>query len=183
MEEVGERIRSIRRRKGLTLRKAAQAAGLAISTLSNMERGRHAISLTNLVKIAEALGIPATVLLPNHLEVLQQHVPVGHRLRFQYDGGIEAELLTAPGDPTGLSVFLLRFARPSETPLADPHRGWEYIYAIEGGVEVVIADRTERLEAGDFFCFCADRPHLIRARGPGRVLMVAFGTGWLPGRR
>ena len=183
MDEVGERIRSIRKSKRLTLRKAAQAAGLAVSTLSNMERGRHAISLTNLTKIAGALGVPPPSLLPNHFEVLQQHVPLGHRLHFQFHEGIDAELLTAPGDPTGLSVFLFTFKEPSETPQAKPHRGWEHLYAVEGLFEVDIGERRERVEAGDFLFFRADRPHRLRALGPGRLLMIAFGTGWLPGRR
>jgi len=183
MDEVGERIRSIRKSKRLTLRKAAQAAGLAVSTLSNMERGRHAISLTNLTKIAGALGVLPASLLPNHFEVLQEHVPPGRRLHFQYHEGIDAELLTAPGDPTGLSIFLLTFKEPNEAPQARPHRGWEYLYAVEGVFEVEIGERRERVEAGDFLYFCADRPHRLRARAPGRLLMVAFGTGWLPGRR
>ena len=183
MKEVGERIRAIRKSKGLTLRKAAQAADLAISTLSNMERGRHAISLINLTKIAQALGVPPGALLPNQFEVLQQHVPAGQRLHFEYGEGIDAELLTSPGDPTGLNVFLLKFTQPTETPPAAPHRGWEYLYVIEGRFQGVIGDRIERLDPGDFVYFSADRPHRIRAQGSGRLLMVAFGTGWLPGRR
>jgi len=77
----------------------------------------------------------------------------------------------------------MRFGRSGGMPPAEPHRGWEYLYAIEGAFDVTIGDRTERLGAGDFFYFCADRPHQVRAVGPGRMLMAAFGTGWLPGRR
>ena len=182
MEEVGQRIRAIRRSKGLTLRRAARAAGLAVSTLSNMERGRHAISVANLVRIAAALGVTPASLLPDRFEILQKHVPPGERLHVEYHEGIDAELLTAPGDPTGLSVFHLTFASPARTPPAEPHRGWEYIYVIEGEFEVRMGERTERLEAGDFIYFAADRHHQIEARRPGRILMAAFGTGWLPGR-
>jgi len=181
MREVGARIRELRRARGFTLRQVARETGLAVSTLSNIESGRHAISLPSLRLIAAALSLPPTALLPDAFEVLQRKVGPDVRLRFSYEG-IDAELLTPPNDPTGLTIFLLTFEQAGETGRAEPHRGWEYLYVTEGRMEVRLSDdRVEPLAPGDFVSFRADQPHSLRSLGPGRALMVSFATGWLPG--
>jgi len=181
-DDAGARIRAIRRKKRLTLRAAADRAGLALSTLSSMERGRHAIALPKLLQIAKALEVPPSALLPDQFGALAQHVSPDQRLHVDYGKKVHAELLTPPGEPTGLQMFHLTFAARGETGLAEPHRGWEYVYVVDGVVEVNVGGRAERLEPGDFFYFSANRQHLIRALEPAQALMISFGTGWLPGR-
>lgn len=56
----GERVREVRKSKGITLRAAAEAAGLAQSTLSQIERGyerRENVKIATLARIAAALDV------------------------------------------------------------------------------------------------------------------------------
>ena len=57
---VGERIRQIRKDKGLTLRELADLTGRSIGFLPQVERGLSSISLTALRDIAASLGRPMT---------------------------------------------------------------------------------------------------------------------------
>ncbi|MEL7345361.1 MAG: XRE family transcriptional regulator [Pseudomonadota bacterium] len=56
--ELGERVRSIRKARNWTLEQAAQAAGLARSTLSKIENGQMSPTYDALKKLATGLEIP-----------------------------------------------------------------------------------------------------------------------------
>ena len=55
--DLGERIRSARRRRRLTQARAAEAAGMLQSTWSDIETGRVAPTVQTLRRIADALGV------------------------------------------------------------------------------------------------------------------------------
>jgi transcriptional regulator with XRE-family HTH domain len=53
----GERVREIRRKAGLSQEKLALACGLDRTYVGGVERGERNISLINISKLAEALGV------------------------------------------------------------------------------------------------------------------------------
>lgn len=55
---VGERLRAIRKQKGLTQAEVAEKANLNDKYYSEVERGIRNITLVNLQKIARSLGVP-----------------------------------------------------------------------------------------------------------------------------
>jgi len=55
--DLGERIRSARRRRRLTQARAAEAAGMLQSTWSDIETGRVSPTVQTLRRIADALGV------------------------------------------------------------------------------------------------------------------------------
>lgn len=59
----GERIRAIRKQKGLSQEALALACDLDRTYIGGVERGERNISLINIHKIAEALGVKAKELL------------------------------------------------------------------------------------------------------------------------
>lgn len=59
----GERLRELRRGKGLSQERLALLCGLDQTYLSGIERGRRNVSLVNIHRIARALGLPARDLL------------------------------------------------------------------------------------------------------------------------
>jgi transcriptional regulator with XRE-family HTH domain len=56
-EEIGNRIRQIRRAKDLPQQALAARAGVTVATVSRLERGKHDATVTTLRKIAEGLGV------------------------------------------------------------------------------------------------------------------------------
>ncbi len=183
MQEVGARIRQMRLSKGLTLRETSKLCGIPASTLSNIESKDHAISLTNLSKIAAAFGVAPSAFLNEGYSRAEEKVPPGHRLTYQYEG-LKAELLTRQNDPTGLHVFLLTYDEGAQQPWADPHSGWEYVYILDGDAEMLVEGRDAvRLVTNDFFYFRSDRPHAVHALKRTQMLLVGFGVGFLPGNR
>lgn len=76
-EKIGWRMRRFRLAANLSQRELARVTCLTKSYLSEVERGRVNISIGNLDKIADALGVPLSVLLdcgdlPGRSEVLKE---------------------------------------------------------------------------------------------------------------
>ncbi|MHB1613850.1 MAG: helix-turn-helix domain-containing protein [Actinomycetes bacterium] len=59
----GERLRALRRDRGWSLERLAEAAGLHWTYVGSVERGERNISLLNIVRLAAALGVDPSDLL------------------------------------------------------------------------------------------------------------------------
>ncbi len=58
LADLGARVQSLRRDRGLTLQDLAAAAAVSASMLSSVERGRKAPTIVVLARIADGLGVP-----------------------------------------------------------------------------------------------------------------------------
>ena len=56
-EKLGARIQEIRKSKNITQEKFAEAVGLNVPNMSNLERGKKFVTARTLEKIIEVLGI------------------------------------------------------------------------------------------------------------------------------
>ena len=65
VENIGGRIRRVRKSKGMTLNDLATGAGLSVSYISNLERNLCSPTLENLVKICTVLDVSMLKLLDN----------------------------------------------------------------------------------------------------------------------
>ena len=63
MDEISEKIRTLRRENNLTLKELSEKTGLSISFLSQVENGTSSLAITSLKKIADALNVPINTFL------------------------------------------------------------------------------------------------------------------------
>ncbi len=173
--KVGARVRSLRRERGLTIEQLAVATGLTKGFISQLERDRTAPSLSSIARICDALGVrlshifesepaPALVRRQERPRVETRSATESHLLssrdeeRFQ---AIESEI--APGAGAGDVLSSL----PGEV---------EFVYVLEGSLELQVADETHVLEAGDTLTYPLTKPHTWRNASktkPLRVLWVS----------
>lgn len=105
--KVGERLRSIRRQKGLSLQDAEESSGqeFKASVLGAYERGERAISVPRLQRLARFYNVPVDQLLPRDRgadeDVLDLTVSVPESRRIVLDltkldalSGVASEMLT-----------------------------------------------------------------------------------------
>ena len=60
---ISQRVRELRKQRGLLQSELAERAGLAMQTISNIEVGRKVPEMTTLLKLATALDVSLTDLL------------------------------------------------------------------------------------------------------------------------
>ena len=83
---VGERIRTARKAKGMTMEKLAEAAETSTQFLSKVEKGEQSMTVGKFSKVVRALGVTSDFLLFGHEEMLAQS-----RVAAEYLGGLTAQ--------------------------------------------------------------------------------------------
>lgn len=169
--EIGARIRSLRRAKGLRLTEVAAQTGLSIGYLSQVERGISSPSLRVLTTIAAPLGITyAELFRTGAADTASDSIVVRRAERGSLGlrgTGMEKQLLSPPGGSRlNLYEVVLQPGGASGEDLY-VHGGEEAGLILEGEMELTVEDRTWRLQTGDSFRFASGRPH--RFRNPGAV--------------
>ena len=171
---VGTRIRALRKRKGVSLRELGTVANLSPSTISAIERGLSAPSVGTLQRLAAGLGATVPELLGTPSQPGQFVVRANERATLDMETpGVRFENLYAT--ETVLQSILITVAPGAGSQEWYRHEGEEFIYVIEGELEVTLDQLdTYLLGPGDAMTFPSTRPH--RWSNPGRVNTV---TVWV----
>jgi transcriptional regulator with XRE-family HTH domain len=172
--DLGARVRSLRRERGLTLKGLGRLAGLSHPFLSQVERGLARPSVGSVERIAAALDVTVA-----HLWAPTRHgdavrvIRAGEGDRDEREGALLRRVPGEPGAP-GLQEWTSRSRRwPAEPTVL---RGEVAVYVARGGVEVDLDGTVHALEEGDTLRFDGAIPHrLRRTGGPGtRALIVSL---------
>lgn len=164
-DNVGEWIRKIRVRRGLSQRALAQISGLSANAISRIERGESSPTVTSLHRIAAALEVPIVDFFETGTKLTKVLVRKGSRLRTHGEGVLMESLGTGlPGQM--LEPFLMTLEPDSvcgEEPIT--HAGEEFVICLAGTVDYLIEDEWHRLSAGDSLLFQSEQRHLCRNTG------------------
>jgi DNA-binding transcriptional MerR regulator len=172
----GTPLRRRRERENLSLRGAAERAGLSVSFLSALERGMTGASVATLQRLAAAYGTTMVELFG--------HPSSGHGERLVRAGDatalrlgtseIRIEQLARGATQLEPQLFVLSEGATSDGAYA--HEGEEFLYLLAGSLTVWVGDdETYRLRThGDALTFPSTIPHRWRndARGETRLLWI-----------
>ncbi len=171
---MGERIRKLRKEKGLTLKDVSGRIAVTSSMLSSVEMGCRNPSLGTLRKLARVFEVPIFHFLMSEAE----HPGKGlvrkeDRKRLQLpNNNLTYELLT-PDFKGKMEVVLTRIP-PGEASSAEPmtHAGEEWNYVVQGDVELTVGDTTYTLEEGDSYYHHAEVPHRIHNPAEAQAVVI-----------
>jgi XRE family transcriptional regulator, regulator of sulfur utilization len=171
---LGARIQRLRHAQDLTLQALAGRAGVSVSMLSSVERGRKAPTVLVLARIAEGLGtsLAGLVAEPDADRVVVRRA--AEQDVVDEPGGWRRTVLT-PVVP-GVNFEWIRTELPPGCDAGDfpgyATGSHEYVVVHSGALRLRIADRDIRLRAGDSVYFAADVPHGYA--NPGRTPCVYY---------
>src|ERR1700758_381866 len=172
LELIAASLRRERRRTGLSLTEVARRAGVAKSTLSQLESGTGNPSLETLWAICVALDAPFSRLLdpprPRVQVIRADEGPTVSAAQADY----QATLLAAC--PPGARRDVSRIApEPGHARVSDPHMPgvMEHVVLSAGRALVGVAGEPVELGPGDYICYPGDIPHVFEALEP-RTLAV-----------
>lgn len=173
---VGQRLRTLRQARGLSLKAVAVPTGLSIGYLSQVERGLSSPSLRALTQVADLFGVGIGALFGSAEGTEPDRIVtrVGERAALTlWRAGITKQLLTQ-GDGR-LSLFLMQIAPASGTgDEALVHDGEEAGLVMEGTLVLTVGETTAELAPGDSFRFASRRPHRYRNPSPDRIAVVLW---------
>ncbi len=175
--DVGRKLRHLRRTTGRTLENVARDLGIAVSTLSTLERTSQGVSLKVLHDVARYYGTTVSAL-------------TGERKGKERQSLVRAgQWTTWPKTTTGVTVqnlargrhqmdchrFVLAHGASSEG--AYEHEGEEFMHVLAGRLEIILDfDQFFELGAGDSFYFESKRHHSWRNIHEGETILIWVNT-------
>lgn len=174
---VGENIRRLRERAGMSLRELAAAAQVSTSTLSNIEAGTGNPGVQTLVHISGALGVPfSELVVPQEPEVQVQRADEGVVVKAE-GVAFESRLLVVASGRSVTEVYWSAM-EPGDTYEAGPHLPGvnETVIVVHGRMRTGPIGAEVDLAAGDRASFAADQEHSYTAlaKGTSVILVLSY---------
>lgn len=161
---VAEAVRRERARAGISLTELARRAGVAKSTLSQLEQGVGNPGVETLWALAVALGVPFSRLVDPPVARLRV-LRAGEGPRTYAEHADYAATLLASCPPNARRDLYRIVARPGKDRLSEPHLPGtvEHVVLISG--RALLGPTAEPVEVGpgDYVTYPGDVPHVFAA--------------------
>ena len=179
---LGEKIRKLRKRRGMTLQGVSDISGLSKSLLSQIENETSAPPIPTLVRIARSLGVTIGYFFQDtdnrqQLSVVRENdrretVRLPHNRPKQ--SGYRYFSLANPVINQHMEPFWVRFeSRAESSGTFYQHPGEEFLYVHEGRLEFKTEGDSIVLTPGDSLYFKSGIPHMVQNVGEEPAYAVA----------
>lgn len=166
---VGANLRRLRSKRGLSLERLSQRAGVSRAMLGQIELGHSVPTINLLWKIARALDVTFSALITRRSEDTPRVLPAsGAKVLANLDGTFASRALFPFDEPRRCEFYEIRLkAHGEESARPHPPGTTENLVVTSGTVEITVQRSVHRLSPGDAMLFVADVPHVYR--NPGSV--------------
>jgi len=157
---VGKNIKSMRKKKGLTLQELAEKSAISATAISAIERNVSSPTVNTLSAIGQALGESLSSLL-GESETSYVLTRSDNRVRLASDVRNADFLSLASGIPGQRFQPTLSIIKAGTTSGEDyiAHRADEFFLVVKGTLEVELNGESIRMEEGDSLYFRGNTPY------------------------
>lgn len=170
---LAQAIRRERLQSGMSVSDLARRAGVAKSTLSQLESGLGNPSIETLWALATALGIQVTRFFEQPAQTVTV-IRAGEGAALKADDADYAATLLADCPP-GIRRDLYRVhAQPGQPHHSQAHPAgtFEHVFVCQGAASAGPASAPVLLHAGDYLRYPANQPHVFEALEPDTVAVM-----------
>jgi transcriptional regulator with XRE-family HTH domain len=177
---VGERVKAVREKRGLTLQDISQRTDIDIPFLEEIEKGDVAPPLGVVIKLAKALEMkmgyfisgeenrPYTIVRRDDRKVISRY---DSKKAKHY--GYEFESLAPHKTDRHMEPFMVTLEPTDTEEERSAHDGQEFIYVLEGNMGVIYGEERYVLEPGDSIYYDSTVPHLVKCHGDKKTKILA----------
>jgi transcriptional regulator with XRE-family HTH domain len=178
---LGQKIKTLRQRKGLSLQQIAEKTNLSVPLVSQIEGEVVAPPVATLLKISKALNVNigyffqeeesgkrAVVVRKNERKQIFRRIHEDpSKIGYYY------ESLAYPKADKHMEPFQVKFeVKKKEDLIFFNHKGEEFLFVLEGQLEFNYENEIFTLEPGDSLYFDSGFPHAFRALGRKSALAI-----------
>ena len=167
---VGEKIKSLRESRSISMEELAQHSGLALEQIERIEGNIDLPSLAPLIKIARVLGVRLGTFLDDQDETgpaICRKAEAGDSISFSNNAiqsrkHMEYHSLAKAKSDRHMEPFIIDVDATDDIDFVlSSHEGEEFIFVMEGVMEVCYGKNTYLLEAGDSIYYDSIVPHHV----------------------
>ena len=157
---LGERLKDIRVEKGVSLDFLANETGFSTEYLGDVERGEIMPPVATILRLSRALEIDSGILLREEREEAEKTKAEDFRKRTE---DYSYQTLTPEALYKHLKAFKVFIDPVSEHKgVGYQHEGEEFIYVLEGIVEVMVGENRNVLNPGESLHFNSSIVHKLK---------------------
>ncbi len=171
----GAKLRKLRESKKWSLENLSEATGQSPEFITQVENDEISPSVSFLLRIAGALKVdPGTFLRKEEktrIRDMRTQAMVKRTQNYSY------QTLTDSAETDHLHGFMITIeAKQTHKPVAYKHEGEEFIFVLEGDLELTVGNRIHNLKPGESVHFNSDTPHKLKnlSHETTRCLVVLF---------
>lgn len=157
---IGSMIRSIRKRKNITIAQICKETGLSQGFMSQVETNKTSPSINTLESIAQTLQVPLSYLLLQQEERMQV---IRKEERELTSSGPDQLKVSHLGHTSSMRMMLVEVppgASTGELPIA--HQGEEVHLVVKGTIYAEQGEDRFELHEGDSFSWNSSVPHRVK---------------------
>ena len=177
-KHIGERIKRLRLKRSMGLVELGRQTGLSASFLSQLETGRVVPTLRNLARVSIVFGKDLNYFFEAEPQPLFRVHRKSERTRLPQSGVDDPtyffESLGYMVPDRQLDPYFAEFLPLRKASEVRPHvhPGFEFLYVLEGELEIRHADKVNVVGAGDGVYFDASTPHSYRCNGKAAAQVI-----------
>ena len=175
--DIGKELKRIRVSQGMTLEELSSKCGYSKALISRVETGSVSPSLTSLMKMVNALGLKLHDLFTSIEQGQASVVRKGEERVFYTKSKSKIDFLAT--DITKKKMEPIRISAPagaSSGDKPDVHYGEEFIFVLNGKLEVTTGEHVNKLSAGDSVYVAAGLPRKWSNPGKEAVKFISVAT-------
>jgi len=180
---INTKIGQIRQNKGITLKVLSERTGLTEGYLSRIERSDTAPPIVTLIRIAEALDTDISFFFLQENDDALQNPPIviDRKSSAQWT---DSSNIFNEANVCRYKYIALSKMKPSKNMLpyileydsganeSSKHEGEEFVYVLEGVLEILYGTERYVLEAGDSAYFECFIPHVVKSLSNERAKII-----------
>ena len=178
---VGEKIKKLREEKGMSLAELAEKSGFSSALLSQVENHMISPPLGTLIKLAGSMEVPIGYFFDDEDEapfVIVRSTDRKHISRVASTKGVKFgysyESLAQGKKNRFMEPFIVTLEPATKKDRnAYTHEGEEFIFVLEGEMEVTLEDHTDLLGPGDCIYFDSKLRHRVECVGDSETKILA----------
>ena len=181
LEAIGERIKSLREKKGLSLEDLSKMTGFDIDLLECIEENKVQPQLGTIIKLSKALDSALGRLLSgvgnkiysitrkNQQKIISRSTSKkGEKQVYTYKS------LAPEVQGRHMEALMVQLDENPDHEIS-VHDGEEFIYVLSGIIQLEIGDAQFELEPGDSVYYLSTTPHLVSSKeGKATILAVLY---------
>ncbi|MBU2490340.1 MAG: XRE family transcriptional regulator [Proteobacteria bacterium] len=156
---IGEKIRSIREDRGVTLEQLANDTGVSVATLQKIEAGEMVPPVGTLLSVSRSLEVESSQFLE------KPTATKASRARAYKDrtGNYAYETLSPGAQHKHLKAFKVTIDPNREHEgVGYSHQGEEFVYVLAGSVDITVGEQVNHLEKGESLHFNSGVAHNLK---------------------